>query len=54
MHCEIKRICNAHTHKKVREFWVEWQGYESVRPVAKRLGVSGIPHAGCTGLGVGF
>jgi len=27
MHYEIKRICNAHTHKKVRELWVEWQGY---------------------------
>ena len=28
MHHEIKRICNARTHKKVREFWVEWQGYD--------------------------
>jgi len=27
MHYEIKRICNARTHKKVRELWVEWQGY---------------------------
>jgi len=26
MHFEIKRICNARTHKKVRELWVEWQG----------------------------
>ena len=28
MHYEIKRICNARTHKKVRELWVEWQGYD--------------------------
>jgi len=28
MHNEIKRICNARTHKKVRELWVEWQGYD--------------------------
>jgi len=28
MHCEIKRICNARTHKKVLQFWVEWQGYD--------------------------
>jgi len=28
MHYEIKRICNACTHKKVRELWVEWQGYD--------------------------
>jgi len=27
MHYEIKRICNARTHKRVRELWVEWQGY---------------------------
>jgi len=27
IHYEIKRICNARTHKKVRELWVEWQGY---------------------------
>ena len=25
MHYEIKRICNARTHKKVRKLWVEWQ-----------------------------
>jgi len=28
LHYEIKRICNARTHKKVRELWVEWQGYD--------------------------
>jgi hypothetical protein len=28
MHYEINRICNARTHTKVREFWVEWQGYD--------------------------
>jgi len=28
MHYEIKRMCNARTHKKVRELWVEWQGYD--------------------------
>ena len=28
MHYDIKRICNARTHKKVRELWVEWQGYD--------------------------
>jgi hypothetical protein len=28
MHYEIKRICNARTQKKVRELWVEWQGYD--------------------------
>ena len=22
----MQRICNARTHKKVRELWVEWQG----------------------------
>jgi len=27
MFYEIKRICNARKHKKVRELWVEWQGY---------------------------
>jgi len=28
MHYEIKHISNARTHKKVREVWVEWQGYD--------------------------
>ena len=28
IHYEIKRICIARTHKKVRELWVEWQGYD--------------------------
>jgi len=28
MHYEIKRGCNARTHKKVRELWVEWQEYD--------------------------
>jgi len=28
MHYEIKRVCNARTHNKVREFWMEWQGYD--------------------------
>ena len=28
MHYEIERICNTRTHKKVRELWVEWQGYD--------------------------
>jgi len=28
MHYEIKRICNAHTHQKVRKLLVEWQGYD--------------------------
>jgi len=28
MHCEIKRIGNDRTRKKVRELWVEWQGYD--------------------------
>jgi len=27
IHYEIKHICNARTHKKVRELWVAWQGY---------------------------
>jgi len=31
MHYEIKRICNARTHKKVRELWVEWQGYNQLQ-----------------------
>ena len=49
MHYEIRRICNARTHKKVRELWVEWQGYNQ-----SQLGISTIPHAGCTCLGVGL
>jgi len=28
IHYEIKRKCNARTHKKVRELSVEWQGYD--------------------------
>ena len=28
MHNEIKRICNARTHKKVRKLCLEWQGYD--------------------------
>jgi len=28
IHYKIKRICNVRTHKKVRELWVEWQGYD--------------------------
>ena len=28
MRYEIKRVCNARTHNKVREFWMEWQGYD--------------------------
>jgi len=31
IHYEIKRICNARTHKKVRELWVEWQGYNQLQ-----------------------
>jgi len=52
LHYEIKRIYSAHTHKKLRELWVEWQGY--VRPVAERVDLAGIPHAGCPCLGVGL
>ena len=31
MHYEINRICNARTHKKVSELWVEWQGYNQLQ-----------------------
>ena len=31
MHYEIERICNARTHKKVRELWLEWQGYDKLQ-----------------------
>ena len=31
MHYEIKCICNAQTHKKVRKLWVEWQGYDQLQ-----------------------
>ena len=51
MHYEIKCICDALTLKEGAE---TLGGMAGVRPVAKRLGVSGISHAGCTGLSVGL
>jgi len=51
MHYEIKCICDVLTLKEGAE---TLGGMAGVRPVAKRLGVSGISHAGCTGLSVGL
>jgi len=31
MHYELKRICNACTHKKVCDLWMEWQGYDQLQ-----------------------
>jgi len=45
MHYEINSICNARTHTKVRELWVEWQGYDQDR--VSRFMLLAVGHKNC-------